>query len=230
MAATAQRLPQIVGQRPNVGSGRANHAQLDKRRLKRHQRQVVNRHVAHRRFDVFAAPRSLVERLAVLLNGGVNRRALGNLTSKGRQRRFDFSLGGANGHLGRDLAFRVVGVGRLTKPHLRKVGLGLPHQILYEPRGSAEAQQQHARRQRIKRARMANAPHASHAPHARHHVMRRHAFRLIDIQKSEGIAHGKRSQAACAAVCATMASLQAATTVASAWASGPGSVQPAASA
>ena len=79
-------------------------------------------------------------------------------------------------------AVGIVGVGGEAEAERRVVALAASRVKLREPRGAAEQQHQHAGRQRIERAQMADLAESEDAAHGVDDVVRRPALRLVDDQ------------------------------------------------
>ena len=82
------------------------------------------------------------------------------------------------------LAIRVVGIGRETEPHGAGVALAAAGVKARETSGAAEREHQHAGRQRIERAEMADLAKSDQPAHGFDDVVRRLAARLIDHEDS----------------------------------------------
>jgi len=79
---------------------------------------------------------------------------------------------------------RIVRIRRKAEPEARRVALPAPIVKLHQPRGSAEKQDQHTCRQRIKRAKMPNLPESREMPHRIDNVVGSFSPRLIDHERA----------------------------------------------
>ena len=99
--------------------------------------------------------RIFVERLAVLLEGAVHGRHLGDRAGEAVQRLHHLAGRALHGALAQHLAFRIARGRAHAQAHHRLVGLVGVEVQLAELGGGAEAQRQHAGGQRVQRAGMA---------------------------------------------------------------------------
>ena len=89
-------------------------------------------------------------------------------------------------HIGADFArfglftFNVIGRGLVTESNGGPIALVMTRYIPVKPRSGAYAYGKHPACKRIERARVSDAPLSENPSAAVHHVMRRHARRLID--------------------------------------------------
>ena len=83
-------------------------------------------------------------------------------------------------------AGRVVGIGFQAQPDDRPVGLRSAAEERGEARGAADHERQHAGRERVQGADVADAPHAERPPRPGDDVVRGHPRRLVDDQHAVG--------------------------------------------
>ena len=81
-------------------------------------------------------------------------------------------------------AHKITGVGCVTQPYDRLVFFLSAAQELCQPRRASHQYDQHAGSERIERPGVTDAPLAGDLSHARNHVMRSHACRLVDYERS----------------------------------------------
>ncbi len=114
---------------------------------------------------------------------GIGRRHLWKESDARRCQAFDFgAVEHGSGIRSKRRAVRIIGVGREAKPDRRGVAFAASRVKLREPRGAAQKQYEHAGRQGIERAEMADLAESKNAASGIHDVMRRSASRLVNDQ------------------------------------------------
>src|SRR5690606_10894418 len=189
MPAGTERRPQVPGDRPDVGAGRAGHVhvQVDQPvtgAAERLQLQPRHRHPAGRQLQLLPRPDSLVGAAAVHLDRADRARHLVDLAGEGRQPGADLRLGQVIGGDGFDhLPFGVVGDGPLPQADGGGVPLAGLTDVTQQSRGPADADHQHAGGHRIEGAAVPHPPDAGQLPDPGHHVVRGHPARLVHHQQ-----------------------------------------------
>ncbi len=170
----AVRVVQVGDQRAHVGARRALDREGRELVVARELLEAGDLDLALGDLDDLAGAGAGVGALAVDLDRGVDRRALGDAAGRQRERLL--------GHLPRrDLALRVAGRRRVAEPRDGLVALGQLHQEALDPRPAADEDEQQAGRERVQRARVADLHAlAQPPPHLRDDVVRRHPWGLVD--------------------------------------------------
>ena len=182
---TADRLAEVAGQRPDVRPGGALDVDDGDRAVgvgvvPRQERQVVDRHVPLGERDGLAGTGHRVGPPAADLDRAVGRRPLRDRPEEAGQRRLD--RGSRRRRPGRrgQLALEVVGRGRGAEADRRAIRLAIAEVVLDDARPVAEEDRQHARRERIERAAVADALGRRQAADEGDDVVRGRAGRLGD--------------------------------------------------
>ncbi|MNM98422.1 hypothetical protein D3C81_1109530 [compost metagenome] len=178
----AQRLAEILDQSANVGALAAGYRQIGKRRLETGQLKTFNSNRTRLALHYLAGTRQLVQRLAIALERRVHRRYLLDWPPKARQQRLQ--LFPTNGHftLLEHLTLGIAGGGGDAQVHDRGIAFLGIQQVLGELGRLAEAQRQHAGRQRIEAAGMPGLLGIEQPAHLLQRGVGTEAVRLVEDQ------------------------------------------------
>ena len=150
MGAATQHLPDVFGQRPDVGPFAAGDAKYHARVLATDQVECVNRHRPRRTLQFDAGTCVGIQGLAVALERGIHRRNLVDFTGETGHCRADLRVATIHRSLGRHFALDITGGGGQAQPHGRKIGLVGVEQALRELGGLAQSDRKQAGRERVK--------------------------------------------------------------------------------
>ncbi len=159
VGATTQRLADVFGQRPDVGSLAAGHSHFNSRLRFFHkvksQIQLMNHDLAGVPLDLHAGAGVFVQCLAVLLQCAVHRRHLPDRSCETQGHGGQIGRRDLDRSLPHDFALGIAGAGLDAQLGDRFIGLVRIQVQLTELGGSTEAQRQDTGGQRIERAGMA---------------------------------------------------------------------------
>ena len=142
VSTAAEFLAQVVGQRADVGAGRALYLHREEGVIPLQKLQAVNLHPARLAGDFLALPGQLVEALSPYLDGRIHRRHLLDDAPELLQGFFDFFTGYFHlRHRAHNPALGIVGVGAYPQADYGPVGFGALHQEPGHPGGLAHAHQ-----------------------------------------------------------------------------------------
>ena len=152
MGPAVQRLPDLVGQRPDVGALAATDADAHPRKVVFHDLHLVDVDQRLAYGDLLAGAGQFVGARPVDLLGRVDGRGLQPFAGERGERLFDrFARDVFVGIGPVDLVFEVVARGRGAQHHVGYVLLLLGLQGVHQLRGAADADHEDARRQRVER-------------------------------------------------------------------------------
>src|SRR5437588_876756 len=186
----AESLAEILGQRPDIGSLAAAHANLQQRGPQGDFFQFKDLHPARCALDALAAPRELVERNAASLERRMHRRHLLYRSAKTLQDREDLRLGNLYRLGFQHLALGVGGGGTLAELDRGEVFLVGVEQRAGELGGLSEKNQQQARGERIEGSGMAGLPRAVEPLHLLQRRVGAHPERLVEQQSAVHLLFG----------------------------------------
>ena len=191
VAADAQGIAQVPGQRTDVGARGALHRHLHVHhgpalfRLDAMDVEAVDGHGPGRELDVLAGADAGVGAFAVDLDGAD---AAGHLLDLARQGGHP----GADGVVGQvrgagaadDVSLGVVRDRGFTQPDGRRVGLGGAHDVGEQPRRLVDSDHEHAGGHGIQRSGMAHFPGTGDPPHPANHIVAGPSLRLVHYYQS----------------------------------------------
>ena len=150
---------------------------------------LEHRHRTSLAFHLDALSRQLVQRLPLVLDGRVHGWNLLELAAKRLERRIHAGAVDAfDACRGDHFAIGIAAVGGDAKAHAGEVSLVGIEQELREPGGSAEAQRQDARGERVKAAGVAHLAGAKQPLHPLHRLVRGDARGLVERQHAMHVA------------------------------------------